>query len=197
MPSMLKRLAVLLSIVLVWAPALAQSEIVERLGVPGPITFEGQSFELAWSSAPGGGYYKQEYVPAGQSVETYIEMFLVEAVTSPLRPIDAANGQVKLVQQRKGTDPVANFDIRQNEQSGEVVLDFLLSDLKANPIVVEWNVYRYVPRPGGEGVVLYALSRRGYGDDGAKALLGQLKSIRSSTVLALVNAKLPSVSIKD
>ncbi|WP_246160707.1 hypothetical protein [Aureimonas fodinaquatilis] len=177
--------------------AHAQTDVVERLNVPGPIQFDGKDFALAWTSAPTEGYFKQEYVPAGQVVETFTDMFLVEVATRPLRPIDAAGGQIQSLQARKQTDPVVNYDILHNENSGEVLLDFVLSDLKADPIFVEWNAYRYVEQPDGEGVVLYGISRRGYGDDGAKALLESLKTIRSPTILALSSAELPPVSVKD
>lgn len=196
MRPMLKLLA-LVPFMAVATPALAQADMVERLGVPGPIAFEGQDFALAWASAPTEGYFKQEYVPAGQAVETYTDMFLVEVATRPLRPIDAAGGQIQSLQERKETDPVVNFDILHNENTGEVLLDFVLSDLSADPIIVEWNAYRYMQQPDGEGVVLYAISRRGYGDDGAKALLESLKTIRTPTIAALARAELPAVNIAD
>lgn len=196
MRPMLKLLA-LVPFMAVATPALAQADMVERLGVPGPIAFEGQDFALAWTSAPTEGYVKQEYVPAGQAVETYTDMFLVEVATRPLRPIDAAGGQIQSLQERKETDPVVNFDILHNENTGEVLLDFVLSDLSADPIIVEWNAYRYMQQPDGEGVVLYAISRRGYGDDGAKALLESLKTIRTPTIAALARAELPAVNIAD
>lgn len=196
MRPMLKLLA-LVPFMAVATPALAQADMVERLGVPGPIAFEGQDFALAWTSAPTEGYFKQEYVPADQAVETYTDMFLVEVATRPLRPIDAAGGQIQSLQERKETDPVVNFDILHNENTGEVLLDFVLSDLSADPIIVEWNAYRYMQQPDGEGVVLYAISRRGYGDDGAKALLESLKTSRMPTIAALARAELPAVNIAD
>src|SRR5690606_31522441 len=43
-------------------PVHAQSP-QERLGVPGPVVFQGTAFALAWSSNPSAGYFKQEYLP--------------------------------------------------------------------------------------------------------------------------------------
>jgi len=176
--------------------AMAQSGgASDLLGVPGPIDFGGETYLLSWSSQPSEGYFKQEYVPRGQAVETYTEMFLIEAVLGSIRPVDAAGAQVEGLQQRKEADPVVNYDILHNEATGEVLVDFVLSDLSADPIFVEWNAYRYVPLEGADGLVLYGISRRGYGEDGARALLQGLAAIRSDAIDELGQADLPAVAV--
>lgn len=187
--------AIAAAAILLIVPALAQSA-EDRLGVPGPVTFQNKSYDLQWSSQPSETYVKQEYVPAGQAVEASTDMFLIEVVTKPIRPIDAASSQIQMLNGRKGSDPVVNYDIVQNEKTGEVLLDFLISDMQANPIIVEWNAYRYVPRKDGDGVVLYAVTRRGYGEPDAKALLQGLKSWRSGVINALASFRAPPATIR-
>ncbi len=174
------------------APALAQSD---QLGVPGPISFEDRAYELAWNAQPSDNYFKQEYVPEGQSVETYSEMILVEAVAGAITPMQAAALQVQSLEARRGSDPVFNYDIIQNEATGEVLLDFLVSDLAADPVVIEWNAYRYVPLAEGEGVALFAVSRRGYGEEGARSFMGGLGAMRSAAIKALSAHDLPAIAI--
>lgn len=173
-------------------PALAQSDM---LGVPGPFTFQGQDYALAWTSQPSDSYFKQEYVPAGQTVEAYADMVLVEAVAGAITPMQAAASQVQMLTARQETDPVVNHEVIQNEATGEVLLDFLVSDLGADPIVVEWNAYRYMPLAEGEGVALFAVSRRSYGEDGARAFLGGLGALRSEAIAALATFDAPAISI--
>lgn len=174
------------------APALAQSD---QLGVPGPISFEDRAYELAWTAQPSDNYFKQEYVPEGQSVETYSEMILVEAVAGAITPMQAAALQVQSLEARRGSDPVFNYDIIQNEATGEMLLDFLVSDLAADPVVIEWNAYRYVPLAEGEGVALFAVSRRGYGEEGARSFMGGLGAMRSAAIKALSAHDLPAIAI--
>lgn len=174
------------------APALAQSD---QVGVPGPISFEDRAYELAWTAQPSDNYFKQEYVPEGQSVETYSEMILVEAVAGAITPMQAAALQVQSLEARRGSDPVFNYDIIQNEATGEVLLDFLVSDLAADPVVIEWNAYRYVPLAEGEGVALFAVSRRGYGEEGARRFMGGLGAMRSAAIKALSAHDLPAIAI--
>jgi len=173
-------------------PIAAQSEM---LGVPGPISFKGEDYALAWTSQPSDNYVKQEYVPEGQGVENYEDMILVEALTGKMTPMEAAATKVQSLEARKGRDPVLNYDVLQNDATGEVLLDFLVSDLEANPIIVEWNAYRYRPLPNGEGVVLMGISRRGYDEAGAASFMTGLGAMRSEAIDALAAMSFPKVSI--
>jgi hypothetical protein len=171
-------------------PALAQED---GLGVPGPIEFEETPFALAWTSNPSPEYFKQEYLPEGEALESYIQMFIVEAVTSGATPQGAVDGMVATLNERKASDPVVNFALIENEASGELLLDFLLSDTSSGEVIVEWNAYRYVPL-GEDGVALYAISRRGYGDE-ASGFIGSLKEWRQGSISALANMDLPPISV--
>ena len=62
------------------------AEIVERLSVPGPISFNGESYRLSWSSHPTANYYKQEYLPGGETGEHYRSMVLLEAIRRRFAP---------------------------------------------------------------------------------------------------------------
>lgn len=176
-------------------PAPATAQVVDHLGVPGPIRFDGKPFALAWSAQPSAGYTKQEYVPAGQKVESYEQMLLVERVAGKLKAIDAARAQVQQLEKRKASDPLVNSSLIQNEKSGEVLLDFLVSAKdEAGNVIVEWNAYRYAPAPAGKpGIVLFGASYRAYGADNAKAFLGELKTQRPARIRALTEAAMPSV----
>lgn len=174
-------------------PAFAQSDL---LGVPGPISFQEQDYSLAWTSQPSDEYFKQEYVPQGQSVETFTEMVLIEAVVGAIIPMQAAALQAQLLDTRKQSDPLVNYDIIVDETGQEVLLDFLVSDLSTDPIVVEWNAYRYMPLAETEGVSLFAISLRGYGEDGVRAFMEDLGTVRSKTINALVTYEVPEISIR-
>jgi hypothetical protein len=173
-------------------PSLAQSDM---LGVPGPLSFQNEDYVLAWSSEASETFVKQEYVPSGQAVESFEDMILVEAVSGSMSPMDAAAAQIKMLEGRKGSDPVVNYDVMQNEGTGEVLLDFVLSDLSADPVVVEWSAYRYQKLKDGEGVALMGISRRGYGQDGATEFMGGLGAMRSAAIAALAAFPFPEVSI--
>lgn len=185
--------AALLAIVMIAAPAAA--EVTDFLGVPGPIAFDGKSYQLVWTSQPSQNYTKQEYVPAGQRVESYDQMLLVELATGGVTVGKAVGAQVDMLKKRKASDPLVNFEVLQNNATKEVLLDFILSgkDSKGEAIV-EWNAYRYAPysdASGKSGVLLFAISQRAYGDENATAFLRGLKQLRPGQRAALAKADLP------
>lgn len=184
----LRRLAVTVAAAAVLLmPVMAQEE---ALGIPGPIVFEETSFELAWTSHPAETYYKQEYLPAGEALESYTQMFMIDLLVEGANPEAAAADMIAGLEQRKSSDPLVNFDMIANEATGELILDFLLSDTSTGTVIVEWNAYRYVPY--GDGLMLVAISRRGYDDD-ASGFIASLGDWRTSSIEALAVMELPQV----
>ena len=168
-------------------PVTAQEE---ALGIPGPIMFEETAFELAWTSHPNEAYYKQEYLPSGEALESYSQMFMIDVLVAGATPESAAADMIAGLEQRKASDPVVNFDMIANEATGELILDFLLSDSSSGTVIVEWNAYRYVPY--GDGLMLFAISRRGY-DDEASGFIADLGNWRTSSIESLAVMELPKV----
>src|SRR5262249_52295164 len=126
------------------AYAYAQQPASDRLSVPGPITFGSDTYLLSWSSHPSANYYKQEYLPAGETSEHFYDMVLVEAIIPGADVRGVAANQVEWLTKRKSTDPVVNFAVVKNPKTGEVILDFVLSsDEPKQEYIVEWNAYRY------------------------------------------------------
>jgi hypothetical protein len=170
--------------------------VVERLSIPQSFEFNGENYRLSWSSHPRPHYYKQEYLPAGQTSERFQRMILIEATVREVSVKDMVAAQVSMLNKRKSTDPTVNFAILTNSKTDEIILDFILSaqDSKGEDIV-EWNAYRYAAlkgKGGASGVVLFGISRRGYGDD-ATDFLRRLKSARPAEINALAAYPLPSV----
>jgi hypothetical protein len=180
------------------APASGQSnDKTERLGVPGPLAFDGQNYALAWTAHPSAEYFKQEYLPAGQGLDSYTHMLLIEALTSNVTPKDAAASQIAMLKERKAKDPLVNHEVRVHEQTGDVVLDFLVSGAANGKIIVEWNAYRYATLKGNKrGIVLHGISRRAYGEDAAKNFLTGLKDWRTKAISELVRFETPALEPK-
>ena len=173
---------------------------VDRLSLPDPIEFNGESYRLSWSSHPTPYYYRQEYLPPGQTSERFQRMVLIETSVRGVDVNGAVAAQVNRLNKRKSTDPTVNFAAFKNPKNGEIVLDFILSakDPKGED-VVEWNAYRYAAwrgKGGESGVLLFGISRRAYGDN-ATDFLRRLKLARPAEVNALAAYPLPVVRPVD
>lgn len=186
----------LILLALIALPAgLAAQEAVDRIGLPGPLAFDGTEYRLAWSAQSNPSNYKQEYLPADETVAEYTKMVLVELLAGGTDVASAAKAQVDSLNQRKGGDPLVQMALIRNAPTGEILLDFLVS--QKNPwgeFTVEWNAYRYAPR--GDGVMLFAISRRAYGNEAAKAFLGRLKTGRPADIAKLARYELPPLRLQ-
>jgi len=165
--------------------------VVDQLSVPGPIRVDDVDYLLVWSARPTPTYYKQEYVAANETAERYHRMVLVELVVGDDDMDSVVAAQVKMIDARKASDPVANIAVMKSTATGETIADFLLSArLPSGEDVVEWNAYRYLPH--AEGVMLFGLSRRAYGEEAMTFLKG-LGAERIRVIQALAAMEMPTV----
>lgn len=172
-------------LVLLCAPAgVLAVDATDRIGVPGPIRFGDTDFALQWVSTSSAELYKQEYVPAGQRVQRYDSMVLIDVRPVGAGVVQTVRAMIEQIDARKATDPVANYDVLVNEAGDEILLDFVMSARDASGLIVEWNAYRYFPGPGGQGTTVIAISRRGY-DDAARDFLVDLKTRRQQDISTL------------
>jgi hypothetical protein len=175
-------------------------EAKDYLSVPGPLQFNGIDFKLAWSSHPDQKYYKQEYVPEGQSVERYDEMMLVEVLTGSVTAADAATSKMNELKQRKNRDQFVNYEIIHDPKTGQYILDFSLSDTgNEQAQIVEWNAYRYVELDKvsqSTGVMLIAYSRRAYGEE-IRGFLNGLSSQRTADIEKLSKLNVPDIVLSE
>lgn len=171
--------------------------VTDYLNVPGPLRFDGEDFALAWSQL-GQTSIKHEYVPAGQNPEHYRSMMIVDAQLSAAKPAEMAGTMIKLLNERKASDPLANYDILRKADNDEVILDFIMSSSQpGGDAVIEWNAYRYFTvREGVLGTL--AISRRGYGNaEALEAFLKSLKEQRTRDIDTLAQMPLPELEVPE
>ena len=141
------------------------------LNTPTQIKLNATNFILSWSSHPSENYYKQEYIPQNNELETYKEMISVDLVTGPLTAKDAVDQKIQEIEARKATDRVSNYALKEDKETKELILDFMMSEGSGESTILEWNVYRYAnyeDAAGNKGISLFSLSKRGYGIGVAK-----------------------------
>lgn len=56
-------------------------QIANYLQVSGPLSFNGKSFQLAWSSHPAENFYKQEYLVKGDNPDRFNQMIMIDVIT--------------------------------------------------------------------------------------------------------------------
>lgn len=165
--------------------------------VPGPLAFNKETYRLAWSAHPSATYYKQEYLPAGQTNAKYKSMILLEVATGNFSLADVVKAKTNELDQRKKTDPLTNYAAIRNPTTGDHLIDFVVSQGTGAASIVEYNVYRYISlkaAKGTEGVLLVGYSKRAYGAAGT-AFLQQIKTDRPGYITAMANYSVPAVKL--
>jgi hypothetical protein len=172
----------------------------ERLGVAGPLTFNNTSFSLVWTDKPQDTYYIQEYLPAGEKVESFNQMLTIHLFATDIKLKNAVQQKVKELNNRKKTDPTCNYMVTESPDGKEFMVDFLMGESKNDKMTIaEFNVYRYKQIDLGEnkkGILVFAFSKRAYGDD-LTSFYKNLKSDRDDYLNAMINSTLPVVNVND
>lgn len=159
------------------------------------VLFSDTIYKLAWSAHPTDIYYKQEYLPEGEKSESFKTMMMIEAIILDAPIENVVKLKESELQERKKTDQVCNYQITTNSQTGEYMIDFLISSGE----IVEWNAYRYkkiVDSKGKPAILLFALSKRAYGNE-YKVFLTGLKTNRIDSINLMWNYNLPTINFKD
>jgi hypothetical protein len=159
------------------------------------VTLSNTIYKLAWSSHPNDAYFKQEYLPTGEKSESFKTMVMIEAIIVDAPIENVVRLKESELQERKKTDQVCNYQITTNSQTGEYMIDFLLS----SGDIVEWNVYRYkkiLDSKGKPTILLFALSKRAYGNE-FKTFLTGLKTDRIETINLIWNYDLSTIYFKE
>lgn len=182
------------------ALASTKGEIADYLGIGSQIHFENVSFQLAWSAHPQTRYFKQEYLPAGESLEQFKSLLTIDVLFEARSVKDIVTAKITELEKLKESNPVVQYATF--EKDGEVMLDFLLSQNTADGkrlSFVERNVYRYkaiTDAKGVKGVMLFAFSSRAYGN-GIDSFFRELKDHRFDMIKSVGAFSLPSVTLAD
>ena len=174
--------------------------VTDYLGLPGPVVFDSKTYKLSWTSHPTSNYYKQEYIVAGDNLDKFNTMIMVELVTGDIKIKDAAAAKMAELKKMKTSNPMVNYESFENPETGEYMIDFLLSQNTADGkaiSIVERNVYRYLPfkgKDGEQGIVLFAVSTRSYGDK-INSFLTSLKTKKSDLVNKVAAYKMAGLKI--
>lgn len=174
---------------------------VNYLNTPAELVFSNTSFNLVWSSHPNTAYYKQEYIPKGETLNKFTNMILLEVLVGKATIKDAIAGKIAELQQMKSSNPYVSYDSSYNAAKEEYILDFVLTantpDGKGITIA-ERNVYRYKKYSGknGEtGILLLGVSKRSYGAEAAKFVSG-VSAKKQELVNKVQQFDIPVVTVK-
>jgi len=170
-------------------------DAIDFLSIGEQIEFNGEKYNLEWSSNPSTNYYKQEYLRENDNnLNKYNKMMIIEAIKGDLTVDQAAGVKIQDLENLKKKNPVVNYLRFDNEKTKETMIDFVVSD---GAYIYEWNVYRYQQQKNKKDkyMVLYAYSYRDSLNDNndLKKFFEHIKENRKDIINKVGNLKLPKV----
>ena len=177
-----------------------KKDVVNYLNTSDKIVLDDVTYKLSWSSHPTENYYKQEYLPAHETQESYSNMLLIDFLITSDSLKNVVASKVAEQQNQEITDIIAHHRTLKNKDKSEYLLDFILSDSKgrANANIVEWNGYRYkdyTDSQGHKGVLLFGWSKRAYRND-INEFLTRLRTDKPLFIHSLAQHEIPKIEVK-
>jgi hypothetical protein len=183
----------LLSLTLLAGPT-TDSTIIERLGVKGPITFDGVSYELAWTNTRDGNFYIQEYIPRGQKLETYTQMITVKLLKKETALSVVTLERMNLLEERKKSDALCQYALIESPDSKEYILDFITSESEGKILKsASFSIYRYrqIEIAGKPALLQLAYTQRAM-SDGIEGMLRSVAAKRDYLISAMAETTMPT-----
>lgn len=185
-------------ITLIFSVLSLSDDVIDRIGVKGPLVFDNVNYTLAWSDKPRLNYYIQEYLPEGEKPETFNQMLSLHLFETDMSLYEAVQQKAKELTRRKNTDPLCNYQITGSPDGKEFMIDFLLSESRGDEMTTaEFNVYRYkqvYPGKDKRGILVYTYSKRSYGDD-ITGFLVKLKDDKINYLNEMALSNIPDVKL--
>ncbi|HMS65631.1 MAG TPA: hypothetical protein PKD83_10305 [Ignavibacteria bacterium] len=171
---------------------------IDRIGVQGPLNFDGINYNLVWSDKPRDTYYIQEYLPEGENVESFKQMLTIHLFDVDITAEDGVNRKINELKKRAETDPICFYDVYKSPDGSEVMIDFTLGENKnGEQTIAEFNIYRYKLTATGSGknaLLVYAYTERAYGES-ISGFLKDLKSVRPELTNKMSQTELPAIRL--
>ncbi len=189
-----------------FSTAQYDSLLIERLGVFGPLQFQNKTYNLMRTAyTPDSATcntFKQEYFAAGESLDTFHSMMVINVFTGPNMSLeDVANAKLDELRELQKTNPIVNWQTFNNKKTGEFMIDFLTSENSADGQYIdmaERTIYRYVmvtAKSGEECGVLFGVVVRAYGDAVDPFMAALKTKTKVDLMRAVGNYKIPEITI--
>jgi hypothetical protein len=117
------------------------------------VTFGGERYSQKYRQNVNAAHSYVELVRDGDSLQGWTTLVTLHAFPRMQDPTGAAAALVKTVRQRDRSTPI---NLITNPATGEAMLDFLA--FKGD--LVEFNLFKYAPAAGGQGVVAVQFAER-------------------------------------
>jgi len=196
----LSNLIICLLVVIATNNAFAQNNIIERLGIPGPLKFDGTNYYLLRATKQNEVTYYQEYVPDNETSDNYNQMLICKLFVTDWSVEDVAKHKMSQITQLKKTDTISTARIFKSPDGNEFIVDYFLGEYtKENKLSgVEYYIYRYKRiklENDSDAVFAFVYTRHSNGNN-LQHFLTEVNSQKRDYVNKMSSAEIPIIKLQ-
>lgn len=175
------------------------TEIVDRLNIPGPLTFDSNEYFLTWSKQNSSTWAQQQYLLRDDDFKNYKELINISYFDKEIDMENAVRQKVDYVQNRKdrSQDKYSFVNVTESPDGKEIIVDYLVTVVpKDSESYAEYNFDRFKNYDAGgkKSFVIFSYSKRLPGD--LKYAVKSLSKDRSRLMEAVISTAIPPVTYK-
>ena len=176
----------------------APVEIIERLNIPGPLTFNENEFILAMSRQNSVTWAQQQYIMRDDVLNNYKELINISYFDKEIDMETAIKQKVEFVEKRRSKDKYSFVNVTESPDGKEIIVDYLTTETPAEgEPFAEYNLDRFknFDTNGKKSFIIFSYSKRIAGD--LKYASRSLSKERSRLMEAAITTAIPPVTYKS
>lgn len=175
----------------------APVEVIERLNIPGPLTFNENEFLLAFSKQNSATWAQQQYIMRDDVLSNYKELINISYFDKEIDMETAIKQKVEFVDKRRSKDKYSFVNVTESPDGKEIIVDYLTTETpKEGEPYAEYNLDRFknFDVNGKKSFIIFSYSKRLEGD--LKYAAKSLSKERNRLMEAAITTAIPPVTYK-
>ena len=172
-------------------------EVIDRLNIPGPLTFNENEFLLALSKQNSATWAQQQYIMRDDVLNNYKELINISYFDKEIDMETAIKQKVEFVEKRRSKDKYSFVNVTESPDGKEIIVDYLTTETPAEgEPYAEYNLDRFknFDVNGKKSFIIFSYSKRLAGD--LKYASKSLSKERNRLMEAAITTAIPPVTYK-
>lgn len=181
------------------SPVSAPIEVIDRLTVPGPLSFNENEYFLTWSKQNSATWAQQQYILRDDDFNNYKELINLSYFDKEIDLETAVKQKVEYVEKRKERtqDKYSFVGVTESPDGKEIIVDYLVTVVpQEGESYAEYNIDRFknFDVNGKKSFLIFSYSKRIVGD--LKYASKALSKERNRLMEAVIKTAIPTVTYK-
>ncbi|WP_379969756.1 hypothetical protein [Epilithonimonas sp. UC225_85] len=175
----------------------APVEVIDRLNIPGPLTFNENEFLLALSKQNSPTWVQQQYIMRDDDISNYKELINISYFDKEIDMETAIGQKVEFVEKRRSKDKYSFVNVTESPDGKEIIVDYLTTETpKEGESYAEYNLDRFknFDVGGKKSFIIFSYSKRIAGD--LKYASRSLSKERNKLMESAITTTIPPVTYK-